>query len=180
MSYRKGNIGSISFPTDQGNVVLVDSFNKSHSTSARGAGLSEDTHAAKSLLRLGMHSSRVLRGIWILDCSTSFNWVGIRLRFLGSPGLRVWDGSTWLPTLETGRVPLLVFLASNFILSSSIHAWRALRLPISRSASGYSKGVIFGALSMGSSGISRGSPKAWALAQVMASIGIGSLGGGSM
>ena len=46
---------------------------KSHSTSASGVGLSDATHAAKSSLRLGMHSSKVLRGIWILDCSTSFS-----------------------------------------------------------------------------------------------------------
>ena len=52
--------------------LLTPSSIKSHSNFARGVGLSKDTHAAKYSLRLGMHSSKVLRGIWILDCSTSF------------------------------------------------------------------------------------------------------------
>ena len=53
--------------------MLAPSSIKSHSTSTRGDGLSDDTQAAKSSLRLGMQASRVLRGIWILDCSTSLS-----------------------------------------------------------------------------------------------------------
>ena len=50
---------------------------KPHSTSSWGGFLSLATQATRSSLRFGMHSSNMLRGVWMLDPSTSRNHYNI-------------------------------------------------------------------------------------------------------